>query len=67
MWGDREREKRAKYQGLAADLARQSPGWSVRVFPVVLGDLSTIGSVKAYLTGTNVFWPVQVDNLVGYM
>ena len=33
------REKRCKYQELAADLARQYPGYRITVVPVVLGEL----------------------------
>ncbi len=44
-----EREKLAKYQDLAADLARQWQGFSVVVIPVVLGDLGVITNLKRYL------------------
>ena len=51
----RELEKRAKYQDLAAVLARQNPGFAVRVSPVVIGDLGTLGQLCQHLWGSQLF------------
>lgn len=43
---EREREKKNKYQELAADLAKQWPGFKISVTLVVLGDLGDWSRAK---------------------
>ena len=59
----RELEKQAKYQDLAADLARQNPGFTVRVVPVVIGDLGTVGQLRQHLRGSQLFDETETDGL----
>ena len=51
---EREQEKRAKYQELAADLAVQ---WNsaITVIPVVLGNLGRLVGLRHHLTRANLF------------
>ncbi len=46
---EREREKRAKYLDLAADLVHQWKGYKVTVVPVVLGDLGVMRNLRRYM------------------
>ncbi len=46
---EREREKRAKYSDLAADLAHQWQGYRITVVPVVVGDLGVIRNLRRYM------------------
>ncbi len=41
-----ERDKRAKYMDLAADLAKQWQGYKVVPVPVVLGNLGLVRNLK---------------------
>lgn len=52
--GEREREKCAKYQELAADLARQRKGYKVTVVAVVLGDLGIVQDLRRQLRRSGV-------------
>ena len=45
----RELEKRNKYARLKADLAKQWPGYTVVVIPVVVGDLGIVAGLKKNL------------------
>ena len=60
----REIEKRGKYQNLAADLARQNPGYQTSVVPVVIGDLGTVGRLRQHLRDSKLMEPTEVDGLV---
>ncbi len=64
---EREMEKRRKYQPLAADLAKQENGWRARCVPVVVGDLGTIGRLRSYLDGSDLFWPNVTERIVTYL
>lgn len=46
---EREKEKRAKYDDLAADLAKQWPGYKIVIVPVVIGDLGLIRNLRKFL------------------
>ena len=61
---EREREKRGKYQDLAADSARQNPGYQTRVVPVVIGDLGTVGQLRQHLRDSKLMDRTDVDGLV---
>ena len=61
---EREREKKGKYQELAADLARQLPGFKIRVVPVVLGDLGAVGGLRRHLEESQLFTEKQIVELV---
>ncbi len=52
---EREREKRGKYEELARDLATQLSGWRTQVFPLVVGDLGSLGSFRKELEATGLF------------
>ena len=45
----RELEKRNKYARLKADLAKQWPGYTVVVIPVVVGDLGIVSDLREHL------------------
>lgn len=45
----REFQKGAKYQALAADLAKQWEGYKVRAIPVVVGDLGLMEGLQNHL------------------
>ena len=45
----RELEKRNKYTRLKADLAKQWPGYTVVVIPVVVGDLGIVSNLREHL------------------
>ena len=62
-----EAEKRAKYQTLAADLAGQESGWRVRCVPVVVGDLGTVGRLKAHLEDADLFWPNAIETVIALL
>ena len=64
---EREREKAAKYQELAADLPQQYEGYHVVVAPVVMGDLGTIGNVGRVLANTQLFKESVEGSLVASM
>lgn len=49
---ERESQKRGKYSELAKDLAGQFRGWKVKVVPIVLGCLGSLGSFRAELEST---------------
>ena len=49
---DREREKCAKYQALARELAGQYPAYKVSVHPLVIGALGAVGR-----------WASEVDSM----
>ena len=42
---EREKEKADKYEELATDMAVHQPGYRVRVVPIVIGDLGSIGGL----------------------
>ena len=47
----KEADKKREYQALAADLANQWTGYTVRVVPVAIGVLGTIKGAGKALTG----------------
>ena len=56
---EREREKRAKYQHLKADLAQQyrDENYSIFVTPVVIGDLGIICGTRKAIIETGLLTP----------
>ena len=58
-----KREKGCKYGKFAADLATQHPGRTVRVVPVVVGALGSLGSMKKQLASTKIFTEWQVTHI----
>ena len=64
---EREREKKLRYQELAADLTRQNPGYRTKVVPVVVGDMGTKGRLRPHLRESRLFKGKQVDELVKEM
>ena len=64
---EREREKAAKYQELAADLFQQYEGYRVVVAPVVMSDLGAIGNAGRELAGTQLFNKSVVGSLIASM
>ena len=52
---EREKEKKEKYQPLAADLAKQWQGYKVTVTPVVMGTLGLVTKMREDLRKTNIF------------
>ena len=51
---EREKQKREVYKELAADLAKQNPGYTIILIPVVVGDQGIIGSLQAHLAIYNI-------------
>ncbi len=64
---EREDEKKAKYQELADDLAKQCPGYKVTVVPVVLDDLGTIKGLKRHLTKNGLLSKSETEAVVPTM
>ena len=60
---ERELEKRGKYLSLARDLANQWPGWSTKVFPVVVGGLGSLCGLCSELEGLGFLSQRDVDCL----
>ena len=46
---EREREKKHKYRKLVVDMLSTKPGWEVKVFPMVVRCLGTIGGMRTEL------------------
>ena len=64
---EREQEKANKYQELAADMACQNPGYSVKVVPLVIGDLGSIGGLAESLRTAPIFTPRQLSAVLDAM
>ncbi len=62
----REQQKLQKYQELAADMAKQMPGYTIRVTPVVIGNLGLIRGLKEYLTKSQVMTDAAVHEFMGH-
>ena len=62
--GTREKEKRAKYQELAADLVNQWPGFRAVVIPVVIGDLGVIESLRKHLKRSRLLSDVAIQRFM---
>ena len=60
---ERELEKRGKYLSLARDLANQWPGWSTKVFPVVVGGLGSLCGLRSELDGLGFLTRRDIDRL----
>ena len=63
----REREKRCKYQELAANLARRYPGYRIKAVPVVLGELGAVDGLRRHLGESQLFTDVETTGLVKVM
>ncbi len=61
---ERERQKKAKYQELAADLATQFPGYRVTVTPVVIGDRGLLAGLQEHLRKSGVVEEKEVQSFV---
>ena len=61
---DRERQKKEKYTAVAADIAAQQPGWVVRVRPVVIGAMGSIGEAARIFHPIDLFTEQEVYSLV---
>ena len=61
---DRERQKREKYMAVAADIAAQQPGWVVRVRPIVIGAMGSIGEAVRIFHQIDLFTEQKVCSLV---
>ena len=44
-----------------------SPGWKIQVYPVVVGDLGTIGNLYKILESVGIFSDREITNLVREM
>ena len=49
MLSEQTEEKRQKYQKLAADLAKQWPGFRVKVIQIVIGTLGLVTDLRSQL------------------
>ena len=60
---ERKREKRAKYQNLKADLARQyqDKAFKVHVIPVVIGDLGIVKNTRRALVASGLLTSQEAD------
>ena len=61
---DREKQKRGKYSELAADLAKQKPGYHISIIPVVFGDLGVVGVLKTHLARTKVLKAMEMEDFI---
>ena len=59
----REKEKRAKYQDLARDLATQHRGWKVSVHPLVVGDLASLAGFRDEFWATHLLTKREISFL----
>lgn len=64
---EREKQKKSKYQELAADLATQWLGYMMMVTPVVVGDLGLVRGLKKHLTKMGLLTSGQIEKLVKEM
>ena len=64
---ERQSEKTGKYDELAADLAIQQRGYSVKVVALVIGDMGSIGNLADQLSSTQLFAPRHVCSIVRAM
>ena len=64
---EREKEKADKYEELAADMAVHQPGYKVRIVPIVIGDLGSIGGLAKSLQTLNIFNPRQLSAVLSAM
>ena len=64
---ERQSEKTDKYDELAADLAIQQQGYSVKVVALVIGDMGSIGNLADQLSSTQLFTPRHVCSIVRAM
>ena len=60
----REAQKKAKYGELAADLANQWPGYTIRNIPVVIGTLGLVAGARKALLGARLWEEKDVRKLV---
>ena len=60
---EREKEKRAKYQNLKADMARQyqDKGYKVHVIPVVMGDLGIVKNTRRAIVASELLNQDETD------
>ena len=63
----REKEKWAKYQELAADVAKREPGYKVNVVPLVVGDLGVVHSLRAGLKRIGLLSDTEAGRLMAKM
>ena len=64
---ERQSEKAGKYDELAADLAIQQRGYSVKVVALIIGDMGSIGNLADQLSSTQLFTPRHVCSIVRAM
>ena len=66
LW-EREQERTNKYQKLAANIARQNPRYRVKVVPLVIGDLGSIGGLPESLCTISIFTSCQLSAVLDAM
>ena len=61
---ERTKQKQRKYQELAAELARQWPGYRVKVVPVVLGSMGLVTDLQKHLMKAELLNQEEVSTLM---